>query len=62
MIAFERFETVTITPGIIKEAIDCGIINRLSFWDALMITAAESSGLRTSTTGKSFGAFGSRIP
>ena len=43
MIAFERFETVTITPGIIKEAIDCGIINRLSFWDALMITAAESS-------------------
>ena len=41
--SFGRFETVLIQPGIIKEAIDCSIINRLSFWDALIVTAAESA-------------------
>jgi predicted nucleic acid-binding protein len=40
---FERFETVIITPSLIKEAIDCSIINRLSFWDALIVVAAESA-------------------
>ena len=50
--SFERFETIIITPQIIKDAIDCSIINKLSFWDALIVTAAESakcenSGLRT---------------
>ena len=43
MHSFERFETIIITPQIIKEAIDCSIINKLSFWDALIVTAAESS-------------------
>jgi hypothetical protein len=28
---------------LIKEAIDCAIINRLSFWDALIVVAAESA-------------------
>ena len=32
-----------ITPDIIKEAIDCSIINRLSFWNALIVAAAESA-------------------
>ena len=41
--SFERFETVIITPVIIKDAIDCSIINRLSFWDALIVVAAESA-------------------
>ena len=41
--SLERFETIIITPQIIKEAIDCSIINQLSFWDALIITAAESA-------------------
>lgn len=41
--SFERFETVIVTPEIIKEAIDCSIINKLSFWDALIVVAAESS-------------------
>ncbi len=41
--SFERFETVIITPEIIKEAIDCSIINKLSFWDALIVTAAEGA-------------------
>ena len=41
--SFERFETVIITPSLIKDAIDCSIINRLSFWDALIVVAAESA-------------------
>jgi predicted nucleic acid-binding protein len=45
--SFERFETVIIKPDIIKEAIDCGIINRLSFWDALIVAAAESANCET---------------
>ena len=39
----ERFETVVITPMLIREAADCSIINRLSFWDSLIIVAAESA-------------------
>jgi len=34
---------VVITPEIIKEAIDCSLINRLSFWDSLIVVAAESA-------------------
>ena len=41
--SLERFETVIITPALIKEAVDCSITNRLSFWDALIIVAAESA-------------------
>lgn len=41
--AMQRFEVVIITPEIIKEAIDCGIIARISFWDALIVAAAESA-------------------
>jgi len=28
---------------LIREAVGCSIINRLSFWDALIIVAAESA-------------------
>ena len=39
--SFENFEVVTITPAIIEDAIDCSILNRISFWDALIVSAAE---------------------
>jgi len=39
----ERFEIVVITPMLIREAADCSIINRLSFWNSLIIVAAESA-------------------
>jgi predicted nucleic acid-binding protein len=39
--AFERFEIVMITHEMIYNAIDCGILNRLSFWDSLIIVSAE---------------------
>jgi predicted nucleic acid-binding protein len=41
--SFERFETVLVTPGLIREAVDCSIINQLSFWDSLIVVSAESA-------------------
>jgi predicted nucleic acid-binding protein len=41
--SLERFETVVVSPALIKEAIDCAIINRISFWDALIVVSAESA-------------------
>ncbi len=43
MHAFKQLETVVVRPGIIYEAIDCSDINRISFWDALIIATAESA-------------------
>jgi len=40
---FENLETVQITPGLVYEAIDCSILYRISFWDALIIAAAEAA-------------------
>ena len=41
--SLERLETVVVSPMLIKEAIDCLLINRLSFWDALIVVTAESA-------------------
>jgi predicted nucleic acid-binding protein len=41
--SFEKFEVVQITTEMIKEAIDVSLLNKISFWDALIITAAESA-------------------
>jgi predicted nucleic acid-binding protein len=41
--SLERLETVVVSPILIKEAIDCSLINRLSFWDALIVVTAESA-------------------
>ena len=40
---FQNFETVVITTPLIAEAIDCSILNRISFWDSLIVVAAESA-------------------
>ena len=41
--SFERFETVIVTREIIMDAIDCSVINRISFWDSLIVVAAQSA-------------------
>lgn len=41
--SFENLEIITITPAIIEDAIDCSILNMISFWDALIVSAAESA-------------------
>ncbi len=40
---FENFEVVTISPLMIYNAIDCSITAQISFWDALIVIAAEIS-------------------
>ena len=41
--SFEHFEVVIVTPQMIRDAVDCSVINRVSFWDALIVVAAESA-------------------
>lgn len=38
--SFSHFEIVVISPEIIHDAVDISILNTLSFWDALIISAA----------------------
>lgn len=41
--SFAQFELVVISPSMIYDAIDCSVINRISFWDALIVEAARSA-------------------
>lgn len=38
-----HFELIQVSPELIFSAIDCSILNRLSFWDALIISTAASA-------------------
>ena len=38
---FDKFEVVHISTELIREAIDVNILNKISFWDALIIVSAE---------------------
>lgn len=44
--SLRRFEVVIVSPDLVEEAIDCSIIHRLSFWDALMVVSAETARCR----------------
>ncbi len=37
------FETVTVTPPLVFQAIDCSLLNTLSIWDSLILAAAASA-------------------
>jgi predicted nucleic acid-binding protein len=41
--SFENMEVVRIDPYLIGEAIDTSILNQISFWDSLVVVAAESA-------------------
>ena len=41
---FSVFELVQVTPALIQDAIDCSVLNSMSFWDSLIVTAAASAG------------------
>lgn len=45
--SLQSLETVTITPELIFTAIECSQSNQLSFWDALVVTAAAHAGCDT---------------
>ncbi len=40
---FRNYETVLVTTEMIKDAIDCSILQRLSFWDSLILIAGEKA-------------------
>src|SRR4051812_38715157 len=40
---FSVFEVVQTSPALIEDAIDCSVLNQISFWDALIIAAAAAS-------------------
>ncbi|MEK6646502.1 MAG: PIN domain-containing protein [Candidatus Firestonebacteria bacterium] len=40
---FENMEIVSIDIFLIKEAIDTSVLNKISFWDALIIVSAENA-------------------
>ncbi len=42
--AFRNMETVNNDPEMIEQAIDISILSRLSFWDSLIVAAAEKAG------------------
>jgi len=44
---FTVFEIVQVSPALVHEAIDCSVLNTLSFWDALILAAAASAGCAT---------------
>ena len=44
---FDVFDIVQVSPALIQEAIDCSILNELSFWDALIVASAASTGCST---------------
>ena len=41
---FAVFETAQVSPALIQEAVDCSILNQLSFWDALILAATAAAG------------------
>ena len=44
---FTAFEVVQVSPMLIQEAIDCSVLNQLSFWDALIVASAAAAGCET---------------
>lgn len=44
---FAVFEIVQVSPALIHEAVDCSILNQLSFWDSLILAAAASAACAT---------------
>ncbi len=47
MKTFSIFEIVQVSTPLIYEAIDCAVLNQLSFWDALILASAASAGCAT---------------
>jgi predicted nucleic acid-binding protein len=44
---FNVFDVIQVSPALIQEAIDCSILNQLSFWDSLIVASAASAGCST---------------
>lgn len=48
---FRRMPIVTVTPELVEQAITCHQADRISFWDALIVVSASSTGCTVLLTG-----------
>ena len=47
LLLLNQLEVVSIDLELIFSAVDCGILSKISFWDALIVVAARASGCKT---------------
>ncbi len=47
LVPLENIETVVVTSPLIRKAADISILNNISFWDALIVAAANDAGCKT---------------
>lgn len=45
--SMRQMELVAVDATLIDEAIDCSVLNRISFWDALIVVSAEKANCDT---------------
>ena len=50
ILGFENMEIVQVTPSLIRNAVDTSVVNRLSFWDSLIVVSAEAGACDTLLT------------
>ena len=41
--SFEKFDIIAVTVEMIKDAVDIRLLNKISFWDALIVVSAEAT-------------------
>jgi predicted nucleic acid-binding protein len=41
---FRMFDVVSVSPDLVEAGIDCSILERISFWDGLILAAAHAAG------------------
>jgi len=40
---FRVFDIVQVTPEIVEEGVDCSILEKISFWDGVILASAQSA-------------------
>lgn len=40
---FRIFDIVQVTPQIIEDGVDCSILNRISFWDGIIVASTSAA-------------------
>ena len=41
--SFEKFDIIAVTVEMIKDAVDIRLLNKISFWDAIIVVSAEAA-------------------
>jgi predicted nucleic acid-binding protein len=49
--SFEKFDIIAVTVEMIKDAVDISLLNKISFWNALIVVSAEAAKCSALLTG-----------